>query len=66
MLHNSVHAIGGKYWTNDDRTAPDTLNVVYQYPGVMVNYTHMNHCNYGRSGKFYGILVPRQRRSTAA
>src|SRR5437762_13952366 len=22
----------------------------------MVNYTHMNHCNYGRSGKFYGIL----------
>jgi predicted dehydrogenase len=52
----SVHTTGGKYWTNDDRTTPDTVNAVYEYPGVMVNYTHMNHCNYGRSGKFYGIL----------
>jgi predicted dehydrogenase len=52
----SVHATGGKLWTDDDRTTPDTLNAVYEYPGVMVNYTHMNHCNYGRSGRFYGIL----------
>ena len=52
----SVEATGGKYWTDDDRTTPDTISVLYQYPGVMVNYTHMNHCNYGRSGKYYGIL----------
>jgi len=52
----SVHTTGGKLWTNDDRTAPDTLNAVYEYPGVLVNYTHMNHCNYGRSGRFYGII----------
>jgi predicted dehydrogenase len=52
----SVQANGGRYWTNDDRTVPDTMNVVYQYPGAMVNFTHMNHCNYGRSGKFYGII----------
>ncbi len=52
----SVHTSGGKYWTDDDRNTPDTLNAVYEYPGVMVNYTHMTHCNYGRSGRFYGIL----------
>jgi predicted dehydrogenase len=52
----SVQTTGGKYWTDDDRTTPDTLNAIYEYPGVMVNYTHLNSCNYGRSGKFYGIL----------
>lgn len=52
----SVHTTGGKLWTDDDRTTPDTLNAVYEYPGVMVNYTHMNHCNYGRSERFYGII----------
>lgn len=52
----SVHATGGKFWTDDDRNVPDTLNVVYQYPGAIVNFTHMNHCNYGRSGRYYGII----------
>ncbi len=53
---SSVHTTGGKLWTNDSRTTPDTLNAVYEYPGVIVNYTHMNHCNYGRGGRFYGII----------
>jgi predicted dehydrogenase len=52
----TVHTTGGKLWTKDDHTAPDTLNAVYEYPGIIVNYTHMQHCNYGRSGRFYGII----------
>jgi len=52
----TANAIGGSYWVRDGRDTPDTVNVVYEYPGLMVNYTHMNHCNYGRSGRFYGII----------
>ena len=62
----SVHATGGKLWTRRRPTTPDTLNAVYEYPGVMVNYTHMNHCNYGRSEQLLRHYLPRQRRRAAA
>jgi predicted dehydrogenase len=52
----SAQAVGGAYWMRDGRDTPDTVNVIYEYPGFMVNYTHMNQCNYGRGGKFYGII----------
>jgi predicted dehydrogenase len=38
----SAQAVGGAYWMRDGRDTPDTVNVIYEYPGFMVNYTHMN------------------------
>jgi predicted dehydrogenase len=36
----AVSAAGGKYSLKDNRETPDTLEVVYEYPGFILTYSH--------------------------
>ncbi len=35
-MPESIYATGGKFWVEDNRDTPDTLMVVYKYPGNVV------------------------------
>lgn len=35
-----VSALGGKYYVQDNRETPDTLEVIYEYPQVLVSYSN--------------------------
>ncbi|HOB74504.1 MAG TPA: Gfo/Idh/MocA family oxidoreductase [Phycisphaerae bacterium] len=37
-----VFAGGGRYVLDDGREIPDTMEVVWEYPGLMINYTQYN------------------------
>ncbi len=52
---NAVTASGGKWYVQDNRETPDTLQVTYEYPGFVCTYENRT-CN-GNSmyGKGYGI-----------
>jgi predicted dehydrogenase len=39
----SVHAVGGKYFVRDNREVPDTMEVVWEYPGdTLVTFSQYN------------------------
>ena len=55
----AVSASGGKYYLKDNRQTPDTLQVVYEYPGFLLTYSHRalnaRSCqNRGYGIEFYG------------
>ena len=51
----AVTATGGKFLLKDNRETPDTLEVVYQYPGFLLNFSY-RECNArGIEGNDYGI-----------
>ena len=52
---NTVYAAGGKYYIQDNRETPDNLEVTYEYPGFMMNYSNRIVNNYGIDGRSYGI-----------
>jgi predicted dehydrogenase len=46
----SITTIGGRYAVNDDRTIPDTMQTLFEFPsGVLVSYTTLE----ASSGSFY-------------
>ena len=59
----SATASGGKYYVTDNRETPETLQVVYEYPGFLLCYSTLLHSSYGHNGHSgskpfgsYGIL----------
>lgn len=59
----SVTASGGKYYLTDNRETPDTMEVIYEYPGFLLHYSTLQHSSYGHTGNpgakpfgSYGIL----------
>jgi predicted dehydrogenase len=52
---NTVYAAGGKYYIQDNRETPDNLEVTFEYPGFMMNYSNRIVNNYGIDGHSYGI-----------
>ncbi|MBI3684315.1 MAG: Gfo/Idh/MocA family oxidoreductase, partial [Acidobacteria bacterium] len=46
----SAAASGGKYHATDNRESPDTLHVVYEYPGFLLCYSTLLHNTYGHNG----------------
>jgi predicted dehydrogenase len=52
---NTVYAAGGKYCIPDNRETPDNLEVTYEYPGFMMNYSNRIVNGYGIDGRSYGI-----------
>ncbi|MFN0168889.1 MAG: Gfo/Idh/MocA family protein [Bryobacteraceae bacterium] len=47
----SVSAMGGVlYLVNDERETPDTLQVIFQYPGYQMYYSTLRHNSYGHDG----------------
>ncbi len=52
----SVTASGGILTTDDDRDTPDTLQVVYDFPGCELTYSMRKGNGLPYNGKKYGIL----------
>jgi len=60
----SATASGGKLFVNDCRDTPDTLEVVYEFPGFLLRYSTLQHNSYGHNGDpgakpfgSYGIIL---------
>jgi predicted dehydrogenase len=51
----AVFAAGAKYYIQDNRETPDNLEVTYEYPGFLMNYSNRVLNNHGIDGKSYGI-----------
>ena len=50
-----IFAAGAKYHIHDNRETPDNLEVTYEYPGFMMNYSNRVLNNHGIDGHSYGI-----------
>ncbi len=60
----SAAASGGKLFLTDCRDTPDTLEVIYEFPGFLLRYSTLQHNSYGHNGDpgakpfgSYGILL---------
>jgi predicted dehydrogenase len=51
----TASAAGGKLHIEDNRETPDTLEVTYEYPGFLLNYSYRVLNGRGLDGKTYGI-----------
>ncbi len=52
----TVSATGGIFTTDDDRDTPDTLQVVYEFPGTTLTYSMRKGNGLKFNGHDYGIL----------
>jgi predicted dehydrogenase len=52
----AVSAAGGIFTTDDDRDTPDTLQVVYDFPGCTLSYSMRKGNGYKFNGHEYGVL----------
>jgi predicted dehydrogenase len=52
----AVYAAGGIFTTSDDRDTPDTLQVVYEFPGCTLTYSMRKGNGLKLNGHGYGIL----------
>ncbi len=51
----AVSASGGKFVLRDNRQTPDTLEVIFEYPGFIATYSHREVNGYAPDGRSYGI-----------
>ena len=51
----TAFAVGSKYYIQDNRETPDNLEVLYEYPGFLMNYSNRIVNGYGIDGHSYGI-----------
>jgi len=51
----TVTASGGKYFIQDNRETPNTIDVLWEYPGFLCNYSYDGMNAGGRDGHGYGI-----------
>ena len=51
----SAFAVGSKYYIQDNRETPDTLEVLWEYPGFLVSFSHRTLNGFSRPGWNYGI-----------
>lgn len=53
----AVAAMGGKYVIDDNRETPDTMSVVFEYPGFVMTYDYRILNGRGKDGRWgYGIM----------
>ena len=52
----AVSAAGGIFTTDDDRDTPDTLQIVYDFPGTTLTYSMRKGNGLAYNGHKYGIL----------
>ena len=51
----AVSAVGGNFCIDDNRETPDTLEVLYEYPGFIASFSHRVGNAHGPAGRGYGI-----------
>jgi predicted dehydrogenase len=54
-MPKAVTAIGGKFWFEDDRETPDTLQVTYEYPGFAGSWEHRCNNTDGTTSRLMGL-----------
>ncbi len=47
---HSATGSGGKFHNTDQREIPDTLHILYEYPGFLLNFSALFHSTYGPNG----------------
>ncbi len=55
-MPNVITALGAKFWLEDDRETPDTLQVTYEYPKFIATYENRNSNSQSMFNKGGGIL----------
>jgi predicted dehydrogenase len=55
-MPQSIVALGGKYWFQDDTETPDTLQVTWEYPGFMASWEHRSHNVDGYTSRLMGAM----------
>jgi predicted dehydrogenase len=60
----TVSSSGGRYFAKDCRDCPDTQEALFEYPGLLLHYSTLQHNSYGHNGDpgwkpfgSYGILL---------
>jgi len=51
----AISAVGGNFCIDDNRETPDTLEVLYEYPGFIASFSHRVGNGHGPAGRGYGI-----------
>lgn len=51
----AASAVGGNFCLDDNRETPDTLEVLYEYPGFMASFSHRDGNSHGPAERRYGI-----------
>ena len=55
QMPTSIAAMGGKYWFEDDTETPDTLQVVYEYPGFIATWEHRSNNTEATKSRLMGV-----------
>ncbi len=55
-MPTAITALGGKLWLTDNRETPDTLQITYEYPGVLATYENRSGNAQSMFNKGGGIL----------
>jgi predicted dehydrogenase len=53
-MPQSIVALGGKYWFQDDTETPDTMQVTYEYPGFLASWEHRSNNTEGTTSRLMG------------
>jgi predicted dehydrogenase len=56
QMPESIAAMGGKFYLQDNRDTPDTLQVTYEYPGFIAVYENRENNSQSMFQKSGGIL----------
>ena len=51
----TVYAVGGNFVLDDNRETPDTIDAIYEFPGVICTYSNRSGNAYHGAGRGYGI-----------
>ena len=54
-MPQSIAALGGKYWLEDDSETPDTMLAAYEYPGFLATWEHRSNNTEGTTARLMGI-----------
>lgn len=55
QMPTSIAALGGKYWFEDSTETPDTLQVVYEYPGFIATWEHRSNNTEATKSRLMGV-----------
>jgi len=54
-MPKAATALGGKFWFQDDRETPDTMQVTYEYPGFIGSWEHRCNNTDGTKARLMGV-----------
>lgn len=55
QMPHAIAALGGKFWFDDDTETPDTMQVVYEYPGFLATWEHRSNNTEATKSRLMGV-----------